>query len=134
MGGRPTILGIEEQLKLLHSQMTKVPPVHRYPHIGEPSTPHVVRGMACALGGKSNLIQTSPEFVNYNYAHAIWEFCRLEYPRAWWQGHLKKKLHESGSSMSWNELNATLTWQCTVPAKFCLMDPTAPLTTLHLRG
>ena len=47
--------------KLLHSQMTKVPPVHRYPHIGEPSTPHVVRGMACALGGKSNLIQTSPE-------------------------------------------------------------------------
>ena len=53
--------GLKNQL--LYSQMTKVPQVHRCPHLGEPSTPHVVRGMACALGGKANKIQTSPEYM-----------------------------------------------------------------------
>ena len=114
--------------------MTKVPPVHRYPHLGEPSTPHVVRDMACALGGKANKIQTSPPYIDYNYAHATWEFRRLNYPQAWWQGHLKKKLHESEGSMSWSELNTSLIWQCTVPANFCLLDPIAPLPILHLQG
>ena len=53
--------------------------------------------------------------------------------QAWWQGHLKKK-HESQGSMSWSELNTSLTWQCMVPAKFCLVDPIAPLPILHLQG
>ena len=47
--------------KLLHRQLTDVPPVNRYPPKSEPRTPHIVRGMACALGGKAKAIQTSPD-------------------------------------------------------------------------
>jgi hypothetical protein len=36
--------------------------------------------------------------------------------------------------MRWSELNGPLAWQCTVPAKYCLLDPYATLPTLHLQG
>ena len=36
--------------------------------------------------------------------------------------------------MLWSELNTSVAWQCPVPAKFCLLDPIAPLPILHLQG
>ena len=98
------------------------------PHLGEPSTPHVVRGMACSLGGKANKIQTPPHISTTTMLMLHGNSVVLIACKRGGKGISKR------SYMSWSELNTSLTWQCTVPAKFCLLDPIAPLPTLHLRG
>ena len=120
--------------KVLSGLMTKNPPIQRYPAPHDKDAATHVPGLAMAVGMKACKIATSPQRVHSNFAHAIWEFRHLQYPRRWWDPHLHAWYKKSTARMPWSDLQQSLQWLVPVPAKMCILDPTVQQPVCGLVG
>ena len=120
--------------KVLSGLMTKNPPIRRYPAPHDKDAATHVPGLAMAVGMKACKIATSPQRVHSNFAHAIWEFRHLQYPRRWWDPHLHAWYKKSTARMPWSDLQQSLQWLVPVPAKMCILDPTVQQPVCGLVG
>ena len=96
--------------KVLSRLMTKNPPIKRYPAAQDKHAATHVKGLAMEVGMKACTFATNPARAQSNFAHAIWEFRHLEYPKRWWEPHLHRWYQRSSACMPCSNLQCSLQW------------------------
>ena len=118
--------------KVLSGRLTSNPQICRYPPVHDPIAPQLIRALAIANGKKAVAIATSPQRIESNFAHVVWESRTTGYPQKWWASHVQKLYNEVPGVRPWRQMVHTQKWLVPVPAKMCVLGPETPQLELTL--